>query len=284
MPDVIAQLLYYLSYPFVVNAFVVGALVALCASLLGTTLVTKRLSYIGDGLSHVAFGAYAAAAVANMTHDMLLITPVTVLTAIVLLRRGHGSHVGGDALIAMLSTTSLAFGYLVMNVFGTSSNVSGDVCSTLFGSTSILTLSSFDVVGCAVLSVIVVGCFVLLYNRIFSVTFDEQFARATGVPVAWCNMAIAVMTALVIVVGMNLVGALLLSALVVFPALSAMRVCTTFRGVTICSAAISVTCACLGMAVSILASTPVGSTIVFLDALTYGIFCLIGSARKAVRP
>ena len=240
------QLSLYLAYPFVVNALLVGALVALCSSLLGTTLVMKRLSYIGDGLSHVAFGAYAVAAV------------------------------------AMMSVAALAAGYLLMNVFGARSNISGDVCTTLFGSTSILTLTVFDVALCAVLSVAVVGGFALLYNRIFAVTFDEDFARASGLPVDRCNLIVAAMIALVIVVGMSLVGALLLSALVVFPALAAMRVCRTFKGVTILAGIIGVSCAIVGMAVSILASTPVGSTIVLMDAGVFALLCLVGKLRGRV--
>lgn len=275
----VEQLAYYLAYPFVVNAFLVGALVALCSSLLGTTLVMKRLSYIGDGLSHVAFGAYAVAAVVGVTRDMLIVAPVTVLAAVLLLRRGQGAKVKGDAAIAMMSVTALAVGYLVMNVFGTRSNVSGDVCSTLFGSTSILTLTAFDVGVCAVMSVAVVGGFALLYDRVFAVSFDEVHAQASGIAVGRYNLAVAVMIALVIVVGMNLVGALLLSALVVFPALGAMRVCRTFRGVTVLAAVVGVSCAALGMLASILLSTPVGSTIVVLDALSYGVLCLVGLAR-----
>ena len=276
---VLEQLAVYLSYPFVVNALVVGVLVALCSSLLGTTLVMKRLSFIGDGLSHVAFGAYAVAAVAGVTQNMLVIAPVTVVAAVLLLRRGQSAKVKGDAAIAMMAVTALAAGYLIMNVFGTRSNVAGDVCSTLFGSTSILTLSSFDVGACAVMSVVVVGGFALLYNRVFAVTFDEAFARASGLPVGRCNLAVAVMIALVIVVGMNLVGALLLSALVVFPALSAMRVCRTFRSVTVLAAVIGVTCALLGMLASILLGTPVGSTIVMLDALSFCLFCVAGAVK-----
>ncbi|MBE6473482.1 MAG: metal ABC transporter permease, partial [Coriobacteriaceae bacterium] len=172
----IDRLATYLSYPFVINALVVGALVALCSSLLGTTLVMKRLSYIGDGLSHVAFGAYAVAAVAGVTHDMLIIAPVTVVAAVLLLWRGQSAKVKGDAATAMMAVTALALGYLLMNVFGTKSNVAGDVCSSLFGSTSILTLTAFDVGVCAVMSVVVVGGFALLYNRVFAVTFDETFA------------------------------------------------------------------------------------------------------------
>ncbi len=274
------QLATYLSYPFVINALLVGALVALCSSLLGTTLVMKRLSYIGDGLSHVAFGAYAVAAVVGITHDMLLIAPATVAAAVLLLRRGQSAKVKGDAAIAMMSVTALAAGYLVMNVFGTRGNVSGDVCSTLFGSTSILTLTTFDVGMCAALSAVVVGGFVLLYNRVFAVTFDESFALASGVAVRRYNLAIAVMIALVIVVGMNLVGALLLSALVVFPALSAMRVCGTFKGVTVIAATVGVICAIFGMLVSIVLGTPVGSTIVLLDFLAFALFCVAGRVHR----
>lgn len=269
----------YLSYPFVTNALIVGVLVALCSSLLGTTLVMKRLSFIGDGLSHVAFGAYAVAAVARVSQNMLIIVPVTVIAAVFLLRRGQNVRVHGDASLAMMSVAALAIGYLMMNVFGTSANVSGDVCSTLFGSTSILTLSQTDVLACAVLSVLVVGAFILLYNRIFAVTFDESFARASGLPVERYNLLVAVMVALVIVVGMNLVGALLLSALIVFPALTAMRLCRTFRGVTIVSSVISVLCALAGMLVSILVGTPVGSTVVLFDAGCYLLICLIETLR-----
>lgn len=275
-------LVAYLGYPFVVNALVVGVLVALCSSLLGTTLVMKRLSYIGDGLSHVAFGAYAVAAVANITQNMLIIAPVTVLAAILLLRRGQNARVHGDAAIAMMSVTALAAGYLLMNVFGTSANVSGDVCSTLFGSTSILTLTGVEVLVCAIMSVVVVGGFVFLYNRIFSVTFDESFARACGLPVGRYNLLIAIMIAFIIVVGMNLVGALLLSALVVFPALSAMRVCSTFRSVTICSAAIGVVCSLAGMIVSVLAGTPLGSSIVMLDAVAFVASYALGIVRERI--
>lgn len=270
----------YLSYPFVVNALMVGALVALCSSLLGTTLVMKRLSYIGDGLSHVAFGAYAVASVAGITRNMLIIAPVTVLAAILLLRRGQSAKVKGDAAISMMAVSALAAGYLIMNVFGTRANIAGDVCSTLFGSTSMLTLTSLDVGLCAIMSVAVVGGFALLYNRVFAVTFDEAFARACGLPVGRYNLLIAIMIAFVIVVGMNLVGALMLSALVVFPALSAMRVAGTFRNVTIVSACIGVTCSIAGMLVSILAGTPVGPTIVLLDVVAFALFSLVGFLKR----
>ena len=270
----------YLSYPFVQNALVVGTLIALCSSLLGTTLVMKRLSFIGDGLSHVAFGAYAVAAVLGLTHSMVVTVPVTVAVAIALLARPQARAIKGDAAMTMLAVASLAFGYVLMNLFSTSSNVSGDVCSTLFGSTSLLTLTQGEVSLCIVLSIVVVVTFVLLYNRIFAVTFDESFARATGVAASRYNVVIAVLVSLVVVLGMSLVGALLLSALVVFPALSAMRLTTTFRGVTILSAVLSVGCAIVGMLVAIVASTPVGATIVLLDAAVFLIACAIGGSRE----
>ncbi|MBP3718164.1 MAG: metal ABC transporter permease [Eubacterium sp.] len=271
-----SQLLYYLQFDFVVYALIVGVLIALCASLLGVTLVLKRYSFIGDGLSHVAFGAMAIATVLKLTSNTILVMPVTILVAVLLLRNGNKSMLKGDAAIAMLSVTSLAFGYLVMNVFSTSSNVSGDVCSTLFGSTSILTLDSKEVMICIVLSIIVIALYVIFYNKIFAVTFDETFCRATGVPAGKYNFLIAVIIAIIIVLGMNLVGSLLISALIVFPALAAMRLSGTFKGVVILSAIFSVVCAIVGMIVSILYSTPVGATIVAMDLLCFIIAALVG--------
>jgi zinc transport system permease protein len=276
MTEMIRQLQLYLSYPFVRYALIVGILIALCSSLLGVTLVLKRYSFIGDGLSHVAFGAMAVASVMKLSNNMLLIMPVTVLAAILLLRGGSNAKIKGDAAIAMLSVGALAFGYMVMNLFSASSaNVSGDVCSTLFGSTSILTLRQSEVIACVVLSLIVIALFVCYYNRIFAVTFDENFAKATGVKADRYNLVIAIFIAVIIVLGMNLVGSLLISALVVFPALSAMRLLDSFRSVVICSAIISVCCALLGMLVSILCSTPVGSTIVMADMLVFFLCCII---------
>ena len=276
MTEMIRQLQLYLSYPFVRYALIVGILIALCSSLLGVTLVLKRYSFIGDGLSHVAFGAMAVASVMKLSNNMLLIMPVTVLAAILLLRGGTNAKIKGDAAIAMLSVGALAFGYMVMNLFSASSaNVSGDVCSTLFGSTSILTLRQSEVIACVVLSLIVIALFVCYYNRIFAVTFDENFAKATGVKADRYNLVIAIFIAVIIVLGMNLVGSLLISALVVFPALSAMRLLDSFRSVVICSAIISVCCALLGMLVSILCSTPVGSTIVMADMLVFFLCCII---------
>ncbi|MBQ6335822.1 MAG: metal ABC transporter permease [Ruminococcus sp.] len=281
MSELFSTLSLYLSRSFVVNALIVGVLIALCSSLLGVTLVLKRYSFIGDGLSHVAFGAMAIAAVLGLTNNMPLVLTVTVLCAVLLLRMGKNAKIKGDAAIAMISVGSLAIGYLLMNIFGTgSSNLSGDVCSTLFGSTSILTLSDFDVWMCIVLSVIVVLFFVLFYNKIFSVTFDESFARATGQRAGLYNLMIAIVIAVIIVVSMQLVGSLLISALVIFPALSAMRVFKSFKSVTVCAAIVSVFCALIGLLTSILAGTPVGSTIVAVDIVVFVIFFIIGAFTK----
>ncbi len=275
----LSKLALYFSYPFVRYALIVGVLIALCSSLLGVTLVLKRFSFIGDGLSHVAFGAMAIASVMNLTNKMIIILPVTILCAILLLKTGQNAKIHGDAAVAMISVGALAFGYLLMNLFSTSSNLSGDVCSTLFGATSILTLTVREVWICAVLSVIVLVIFVLFYNKIFAVTFDENFARATGTDANKYNLMIAVVIAVIIVLAMNLVGSLLISALVIFPALSAMRIFKSFKLVTISSAVLSVICATAGILIAILAGTPVGSTIVAADAVVFGICCLIG-ARK----
>ena len=280
MMAMIEKILFYLQYPFVRYALIVGVLIALSSSLLGVTLVLKRYSYIGDGLSHVAFGAMSVASVLKLTNQMVLILPVTILCAVLLLRTGQNSKIKGDAAIAMLSVGALAFGYLVMNVFSTSANLSGDVCSTLFGSTSILTLTSREVVLCAALSFLVVCLFIVYYQKIFAVTFDENFARASGTDADRYNLLIAITVAVIIVLAMNLVGSLLISALVIFPALSAMRLFHNFKSVTICSALLSVTCALLGILASILAGTPVGSTIVAADAIAFGLCSLIAAIQR----
>ncbi len=261
----------YLQYPFVRYALIVGVLIALCSSLFGVTLVLKRFSFIGDGLSHVAFGAMAIAAVMNMSNEMLLVLPVTVFSAVLLLRTGQNTRIKGDAAIAMISVGALAFGYLIMNIFSTSSNLSGDVCSTLFGSTSILTLTQKEVWLCIVLSIAVIVVYILFYNKIFAVTFDEDFSAATGTRANVYNLLLAVVIAVIIVLAMNLVGSLLISALVIFPALSAMRLFKSFMSVTICSAALSVICTFSGIIISILAGTPVGSTIVAVDVAAFAV-------------
>lgn len=280
MDMMIEKLAQYWAYPFVQYALVVGVLVALCASLLGVTLVLKRFSFIGDGLSHVAFGAMAIASVLNLSNDMPLVLGITVLCAILLLCAGQNAKIKGDAAIAMLSVGALAIGYLLMNVFSTSSNLSGDVCSTLFGSTSILTLTKTEVWLCVVLSAVVVFLYFFFYHKIFSVTFDESFAAATGIRAKCYNLLLAVVTAVVIVMAMNLVGSLLISALVTFPAMSAMRLFRSFRSVTLCAALLAVFCAAAGILIAILAGTPVGSTIVAVEILLFGLCSLLGWAVR----
>lgn len=276
MAEILEKLVLYFEYPFVRYAMVVGVLIALCSSLLGVTLVLKRFSFIGDGLSHVAFGAMAIAGVLKFTNDMPLILVVTVVCAILLLRTGQNTKIKGDAAVAMISVGSLAVGYLLMNIFAKSSNLSGDVCATLFGSTSILTLEKYEVVLCSVLSIAVISVFVVFYNKIFAVTFDENFSRATGMKVNAYNLIVAVIIAVIIVLSMNLVGSLLTSALIIFPALAAMRVFNSFKSVTICAAVYSVVCSSLGILIAVLAGTPVGSTIVAVDIAVFVVFYVTG--------
>ena len=269
----------YLAFPFVRYALIVGVLTALCSSLMGVTLVLKRFSFIGDGLSHVAFGAIAIASVLNLSNEMLFVLPATVVCAVLLLRTGNSTKIKGDAAIAMISVGALAVGYLLMHLFSTSTNLSGDVCSTLFGSTSILTLTISEVILCVILSIAVICVFIAFYHKIFAVTFDENFAMAVGTNVGGYNLMIAVIIAVIIVLAMNLVGSLLISALVIFPALSAMRVFKSFYSVTVCSAILSVVCTLIGMIISIVGGTPVGSTIVAVDIAAFLIFAVIGKVR-----
>lgn len=283
MSQMAEKLALYWTFPFVRYALAVGILIALCSSLLGVTLVLKRFSFIGDGLSHVAFGAMSIAAVLQIKNEMPLVMVITVVCAVLLLRTGQNAKIKGDSAIAMISVGSLALGYLMMNLFGTSSNLSGDVCSTLFGSTSILTLSQSEVWLCAAISLAVIAIYVLFYNKIFAVTFDENFARATGVRAERYNLLIAVVVAVIIVLAMNLVGSLLISALIVFPALSAMRLCKSFLSVTVFSAAASVLCAAIGILVSVLAGTPVGSTIVAVQLVVFGLCSLIRTILGGIR-
>lgn len=279
MGDMIEKLQFYLQYPFVKYALIVGVLIALCSSLLGVTLVLKRFSFIGDGLSHVAFGALAIASVLKVSNSMFVVMPITIVCAVLLLRTGQNAKVKGDASIAMLSVSALALGYLIMNLFSTSTNLSGDVCTTLFGSTSILTLTVGEVWLCVILSIVIVLIFVVFYNKIFAVTFDESFARAVGTNVNGYNLLIAITIAVIIVLAMNLVGSLLISALIIFPALSAMKLFQSFRSVTVFSAVFSVVCALLGIIISILAGTPVGSTIVAADGVAFLLCCGISKAK-----
>lgn len=275
----IETLTTYFSYPFVRYALIAGVLIALCAALLGVSLVLKRYSMIGDGLSHVAFGALAIATVMNLA-PMTVALPVTVIAAVILLGINSSAKIKGDAAIAMISVGALALGYLLLNIFSASSNVSGDVCTTLFGSTSILTLSQTDVIICIALTVIVLLVFVIFYHKIFTVTFDENFASATGTNTKAYNTLIAVITAIVIVLAMNLVGALLISALIIFPALSAMRIFKSFFSVIVSSAIISVVCAVVGIFIAILYGTPVGSTIVAANIAAFLICMLAGKLIK----
>ena len=282
MTQIIEKLTLYFQYPFVRYALIVGVLIALCSSLLGVTLVLKRFSFIGDGLSHVAFGAIAIAAAMNLTNNFLLVLPVTMICAVLLLRTGQNTKIKGDAAIAMISVGALAIGYLIMYLYAKSANLSGDVCTTLFGSISILTLSDTEVRLCLILSVLVIAVFLLFYNKIFAVTFDEDFSTATGVRAKTYNLILAIVIAIVIVLAMNLVGALLISALVIFPALSAMRVFKSFRAVSICSVIVSVVCAVLGLLISIVAGTPVGSTIVVVDIAGFFTFSFAGFMARRV--
>lgn len=276
----IDKLILYFSFSFVRYAFIVGILISLCSSLLGVTLVLKRFSFIGDGLSHVAFGGICIASVLNLSNNMFLVLPLTIICAILLLKTGKNTKIQGDAAIAMISVGSLAIGYLIMNVFSVSTNLSGDVCSTLFGSTSILTLKKSEVWLCSILSVAVIIAFIIFYNKIFAVTFDENFAQAVGTHASIYNLFIAIIIAIIIVLAMNLVGSLLISALVIFPAISAMRVFKSFKSVTICSAIISVFCSITGLLIAILGGTPVGSTIVAVDIFIFLVFTILGKLSK----
>lgn len=270
----------YFSYPFVWYALAVGVLIALCSALFGVVLVLKRFSFIGDGLSHIAFGAMAVAAVVGITDNMLIVLPVTVIAAVLLLRTGQNTRIKGDAAIAMVSVGALALGYLLMSVFSPSVNVAGDVCGTLFGSSAILSLGMTEVIVCGVLSLLVVGAFLCFYRKIFAVTFDEDFARATGVRASMYNLLIAVVIAVVIVLAMNLVGSLLISALVIFPALSAMRICRSFRSVVTAAACLSVACAALGIVAAILWPIPVGPSVVAADIAAFVLCYALGKMLR----
>ena len=274
------KLFEYFRFPFVRHALIVGVLVALCASLLGVTLVLKRYSYIGDGLSHVAFGAMTVATIISVSNSMLVVLPITIVAAILLLRMGQNAKIKGDAALAMISVGSLAVGYLLLNLFSTSSNVAGDVCSTLFGSTKFLTLSTADVIACVVLSVVVIALYLFFYNKIFAITFDESFARASGIRAGAYNLLIATVTAVVIVLAMRLVGSLLITALIIFPALSAMRLFKNFQSVVLCSSVLSVVCAILGLCISILGGTPAGATIVAADIVAFFLCSVVGKFFK----
>ncbi|MBO4594282.1 MAG: metal ABC transporter permease [Clostridia bacterium] len=279
----IAERLYYGFFylPTGIYALIVSVLVALCSSLLGVTLVLKRFSFIGDGLSHVAFGAMAVAAVVGLTNQMFIAMPVTIICAVLLLKAGGRAKIRGDASVALISVGALAVGYLLMNLFPSSASgsISADVCSTLFGSYALVTLTGAEVWLCVVLSVVAITLFILFYNKIFAVTFDENFAVATGIKANLYNLITAILIAVVIVLAMRLVGSLLISALIIFPAISAMRVFKTFKSVTLCSAILSVICTAFGVLLSVVIDTPVGPTIVCVDIIVFFAFWLIGSLK-----
>lgn len=278
--EIIEKLVVYLEFPFVRYALIVGVLIALCSSLLGVTLVLKRFAYIGDGLSHVAFGGIAVATVLGVTNSMVVVLPVTIICAILLLKGSDKVKIKGETSIAMLSVGSMAIGYLLLNLFSSSSNIAGDVCTTLFGSTTILTLSSFQVWLCGILSIVVVSTFILFYNKIFAMTFDENFAKASGINTDFYSTIIAIIIAIIIVLAMNLVGSLLISALVIFPSVTAMRLFKTFKSVTIAASIIAIFCAFFGIIISILAGTPVGSTIVAVNIICFILFYVIGILKN----
>ena len=282
--NIFEKIAFYFQFPFVRYALVVAVLISLCSSLIGITLVLKRFSFIGDGLSHVAFGAMAVATVCNVANNLIVTLPVTTLCAILILCSGKNAKMKGDAAIAVISVSALALGYLLMNVFGSSPNISGDVCSSLFGSTSILTLSATEVWLSVGLCLVVVGLYVVFYHKIFAITFDENFAKATGTKTNVYNLVIAIVISVVIVLAMRLVGSLLISALIIFPALSSMRVFKSYFSVTISSAAISVACSTIGILIAILAGTPVGATIVAANFVCFVVFAVVGfflGAKKA---
>ena len=275
-------LIRYFSYPFVRYAFIAGVLISLCAGLLGVVLVLKRYSMIGDGLSHVAFGAMAVAAVLGFA-PMTLALPVTVAVAVLLLLAGEKQLIKGDSAIAMLSAGSLAVGYLLLNLFPSSDtgSLSGDVCASLFGSTSMMTLQGSDVWLCVGLSAAVIAFFAIFYHKIFAVTFDEGFATSSGVRVRAYNFLIAAISGIVIVLAMKLVGALLISSLIIFPALSAMRLFRSFRSVILCSAVISVAGSLTGLLLALLLSTPTGASVAVVHIVIFAIFSVLGKLRRA---
>lgn len=263
----------YFGYAFVRNALAVSVMVALLASILGVILVLRRYSLIGDGLSHVAFGSAAVAATLGI-FDIGLTLPITVIAAIFILKGGEKRKIKGDAAIAVISAGALAIGYLVLDLGGGTANLGGDVCTALFGSSSILSIDTKELIFTCTVTALLTALTVIFYYRIFSVSFDERFAKATGEKTQIYDLTIAIVTAIVIVIGMKLAGALLISALIVFPAMSAMRVCKSFRGVLSVSAAIAVICAIFGVLLSIILETPTGATIAAADILTFAIFSL----------
>ena len=274
MFDVLVEMF---SYPFLVRAVIVGALVSLCAALLGNSLVLKRYSMIGDGLSHVGFGALAVATAFGWA-PLAVSIPLVVLAAFLLLRLSDNSKIKGDAAIAMISTGSLAVGVIVLSL---TTGMTTDVSSYLFG--SILAMNKTDVYMSMVLSIVVIVIFLLFYHKIFAVTFDETFARATGVKAGGYNMLLAFLTAITIVLGMRMMGAMLISSLIIFPALTAMRLCKTYRSVILCSVVVSLICFFIGVVVSYLYAMPTGASVVMVNILAFGIFAAIAAVKGKVK-
>ena len=266
-----------LSYPFMTRAFLVGSLVALCSALLGVSLVLKRYSMIGDGLSHVGFGAMAIAAAMNAA-PLTIAIPVVIVAAILLLRISGNAKIKGDAAIALISTTSLAVGVMVISL---TTGMNTDVYNYMFG--SILAMSAEDVKLSLVLSVFVLILFIVFYHKIFAITFDETFARATGVKAGVYNTLIAVLTAVTIVLGMRMMGALLISSLIIFPALTSMRVCRTFKSVIINAAVISVVCLIAGVTLSYVAATPAGASVVLANLVMMVLYTVVGAVKNHIR-
>lgn len=280
MNDILAQISMYFEYSFVRNAFIVGVLISLCSSILGVSLVLKRLSFIGDSLAHTVFGIMSLGAIVGLLDNMLVVLVLSIIITVMVTRTSANQLIKGDAILTLMSVSSLGIGYLVMNVSNTSANLAADVCSTLFGSTSILTLTANEVNLCIVLTIVIVAVYIFFYNKLFAITFDEDFAKATGVNIEFYNMIISVILAIIIVLAINLVGSLLISALIVFPAISVMRVFKSFKAVIISSAIFSVICSSIGLIISILEGTPVGSTIVVVDLVGFLLFSLIGKIRR----
>ncbi len=274
MGEILAEMF---SAPVLVRALIVGVLVSLCAALLGVSLVLKRYSMIGDGLSHVGFGALAVAAVMNLA-PMAVAIPVVILAAFLLLRLSSNGKIKGDAAIALISTSALAVGVMAVSMSG---GMNVDINSYLFG--SIISVSSTDVVISVILALTVLLMFVFFYTKIFAITFDESFAKATGTNSDLYNMLIALLTAVTIVIGMRLMGSMLISSLIIFPALCAMRVFKSFRSVTVCSAVISVTTFVIGMFISYAADTPCGASIVCVNIAVFVFFFVIGTIMSRSR-
>lgn len=266
-----------MSYPFMTRAFLVGSLVALCSALLGVSLVLKRYSMIGDGLSHVGFGAMAIAAAMNAA-PLAVAIPIVIVAAVLLLRINSNAKIKGDAAIALISTSSLAIGVMVISL---TTGMNTDVYNYMFG--SILTMSSDDLKLSVILSVIVLILFIFFYHKIFAITFDETFARATGVKAGIYNTLIAVLTAVTIVLGMRMMGALLISSLIIFPALTSMRVCRKFKSVILNSAVLSVVCLIAGLTISYVGATPAGASVVLANLAALIVYSCIGMIRNRIR-